>query len=81
MNNAELASQLKEFKHKLELTRQANQHNAELLQQLKGAYQSKLAEILDEVEDAAMLLADSTDSDAQEAYEKLTVLLHKLRQG
>lgn len=81
MNNAELASQLKDFKHKLELTRQANQHNAELLERLKGAYQSKLAEILDEVEDAAMLLADSTDSDAQEAYEKLTVLLCKFRQG
>lgn len=80
MNNAEMARQLKEFKHKLELAKQANQHNAELLEQLKGAYQSKLAEILDEVEDVAMLLTDSTDSDAQEAYEKLTVLLRKFRQ-
>lgn len=81
MNNAELARQLKDFQHKLELTKQANQHNAELLEQLRRAYQSKLSEILDEVEDAAMLLADSTDSDAQEVYEKLTALLRKFRQG
>lgn len=79
MDNKELAKHLKAFKDKLELAKRANQHNVELLKQLKGAYEGKLNEILDEIEDIMLVLADTKDPEADEVRHRLEELLEKYR--
>lgn len=77
MTNEEMMKEMQDFKKKLQLMKQVNEHNVELLNKLKSAYQSKVSEILDEIEEIGSLLADTTDQDALEARHRLAALLRQ----
>lgn len=79
MTNEE-AKQVKEFRQKLELVKQANKRNVELLAQLKGAYEAKIDKILNEIEEVANNLEGTTDPDADEAYYRLRELVESIRE-
>ena len=79
MTNAEAAKQVKEFRQKLELVKQANKRNVELLAQLKGAYEAKVNKILNEIEEIANNLESTSDPDADEAYYRLRELAENIR--
>ena len=77
MTNEEMVKEMKEFRQKMKLMKEANARNMELLTQLKIVYQSKINELLDEIEEIGTLLADTTDPDALEVRHRLAALLRQ----
>ena len=79
MTNEEMTKQLKEMRQKLTLMKEANEHNVDLLKQLKGAFDSKIEEIIGEIEEIADNLEGTDDADADEARHRLRALIERFK--